>query len=580
MITESKKTMVSLTLSLMAFISFVVYILYINQEVFYTAHERSEYLPGSTFLTQLLSKPFGLMQYIGAWFTQYFYIPALGSTILATIWVLIFLVGKKAFRLQGGSSALMLIPITCLLTSVVDLGYWIYIYTIRGYWFSQSLAYLLTLVLLWIANSTPRKWHLCWYIFGVCLYPVLGWFALLFILCLVLSEKLSWRELVGVILLLLSAYIWRTLLYSHLNLENVSFAGLPRFVTAGDKTDHLTTPFWILGGVSVLIPLCHRYLAKWFVPALCSIIGIAFTSSLMFQDKNYIDEMRISRNALDDNWQEVLNIYEEVSEPTRSMIILKNIALMKEGGLLDKSFAMGNIGKSLYNPDSIHVSFLEIAAPVSYYNYGMLNEGFRLSFECAVQGGFSPYYLKMLARCANANGEDHLAQRYISVLHAHPFYKDWQPGKVSEQIIDLHQAYPDELTGVEDSDGYLVNNISQWNKSDSKLASEQAVLYSMLRCDSRRFWLSLRKFVKLHMDEEFPLHAMEAYIMYMEKAPEEKRMMLPVSKEVYDRYVLFWDTLKGYIESGTTSKDEVGRLLRKDFGDTYWYYNVFNGRTY
>ena len=114
--------------SLLAFFSFVVYILSINQEVFYTAHDRSEFIFGTPFFHTLLSKPFGLMQYVGAWLTQFFYEPGVGTAVMLAIWVLIFCVGAKAFRLRGSSTALMLFPLACLLTSVVDLGYWIYIF--------------------------------------------------------------------------------------------------------------------------------------------------------------------------------------------------------------------------------------------------------------------------------------------------------------------------------------------------------------------------------------------------------------------------------------------------------------------
>ena len=121
-----------LYVSLLAFFLFAVYIIYINQEVFYTAHDRSEFLFGEPFFNTLMSKPFGLMKYVGAWLTQFFFHPALGSVILVTIWVLIFFVGAKAFRLQNNASALMLLPVACLLISVVVLCYWIYISPIRG----------------------------------------------------------------------------------------------------------------------------------------------------------------------------------------------------------------------------------------------------------------------------------------------------------------------------------------------------------------------------------------------------------------------------------------------------------------
>ena len=539
----SKVSSIVLYVSLLAFFLFVVYILYINQEVFYTAHDRSEFLFGAPFFHALMQKPFGLMQYVGAWLTQLFCYPAIGSGVLVAIWVLTFFVGTKAFRLQGSASALMLLPVACLLTSIVDLGYWVYVSTIRGYWFSQSVAYLVMLLFLWAARQTPRKWHLVWYLLASCLYPVLGWFALLFVLCLVLFEKPTWRELFGIVLLIFTASIWHTQFYSNLRFDDVVLAGLPRFITPSDNTPHLSNPFWVLGAVSLLIPLCGKYLAKAFVPVLCAAAGIYFISSLMFHDQNYIDEMRMVRYAEDDNWKEVLHMAEENKKPTSTMIFLKNIALMNEGGLLDRSFKLGNSPTSIYNPDTLHVSLLDIASPLVYYNYGMMNEAIRLNFENAIQAGFSPFYLKMLSRCALACGD--------------------------KELVD-----PDELTGVENSDSYVVNTISLWSDSISKVASEQALFYAMLRCDSHRFWPSLRNYVKTHMDEEFPLHAQEAYILFIDKTPEEKRMMIPVEQGIYERYKQFWESLESKAVPGMTV-EQVGEEMRAEYGDTYWWYNIF-----
>ena len=569
--------------SLLAFMAFVLYILHINQEVFYTAHDRSEFIVGEPFYNTLLSKPFGLMQYVGAWLTQFFYHPALGAGVLVAIWMLIFFVGAKAFRLHGSATALMILPVACLLASVVDLGYWVYISTIRGYWFSQSVGYLVMLSLLWAARSTPRKWHLAWYLLGFCIYPVLGWFALLFMLCLMISEKISWRELIGIVLLVFTAHIWHAQLYSNFKLDDVVLAGFPRFFTSLDNSRHLSIPFWVLGAVSMLIPLggMVKRLKKLKVvtPVLCAAAGIVFTLLLMYYDQNYIDEMRMVRHAEDDNWKEVIRMAEENKEPTRTMVFLKNIALMNEGGLLDRSFKLGNDAVSINNPDSLHVTLLEIASPLVYYNYGMMNEAIRLNFENGIQYGFSPFLLKTLSRCALAVGDEKLVERYTTILHHHPFYANWQPSPVTDKIKELQKAYPDELSGVENSDSYIVNSISLWSDSISKVVSEQALLYSMIRCDSRRFWASLRNWVNSHMDEEFPLHAMEAYMLYMEKAPEKKRMMLPVSQTVYDRYKQFWETMEKVAKPGM-NLESLGELMREEFGDTYWWYNVFGKKPF
>ena len=575
MIKGNKATAIFLYVSLLAIISFVIYLLYINQEVLYTAHDRSEFIVGAPFFHTLVSKPFGLMQYAGAWLTQLFYHPGLGACLLVAIWALIFLVGAKAFRLQGAATALMLLPIACLLTSIVDLGYWIYIFSIRGYWFSQSVGYLAMLLLLWAARCTPRRWHLAWYLLGFCIYPVLGWFALLFMLCLMLCDRPSWRELLGVVLLLFTASIWRTLVYSNQNPDDVMLAGLPRFITPIDSDSHLSIPFWALAAFTVFIPLCGRYLSRWFVPVLCAAAGIIFTCSFQFSDRNYTDEMRMMRLASDDNWQEVLRVAAENPNPSHSMVMLRNIALMNEGGLLERSFQLGNSGTDIHNPDSLHVSLLNIASPLVYYNYGKVNLAIRLSFENAVATGFSPFYLKILARCARATGEEKVVERYTTLLHHHPFYAHWQPAPISGKVSELQNAFADDINGVDNNcEGYIIYNFSHASGTDSRTVSEQALFYSMIRRDSRCFWASIRNYVKLHPDEAFPLHAQEAYIMYMDKAPEEKRIMLPVEQQVYDRYKKFWETLEKQAKPDV-KLEKIGEDMRREWGGTYWWYNIF-----
>jgi hypothetical protein len=221
---------------------------------------------------------------------------------------------------------------------------------------------------------------------------------------------------------------------------------------------------------------------------------------------------------------------------------------------------------------------LEIASPLVYYNYGVMNEAIRLSFELAVHYGFSPFYLKTLSRCAMAMGDEKAKERYTTLLHHHLFYGNWQPNPITAKVNELQHSYPDELTGVENSDSYIVSNISLWYESDSKVASEQALFYSMIRCDAQRFWPSLRKYLKLHEGEIFPLHAQEAYILYMDKAPEEKRMKIPVEEAVYNRYKQFLDVMARLVKPGKTL-GKVAEEMHDEWGDTYWYYFFF-GRQY
>ena len=69
------------------------------------------------------------------------------------------------------------------------------------------------------------------------------------------------------------------------------------------------------------------------------------------------------------------------------------------------------------------------------------------------------------------------------------------------------------------------------------------------------------------------------YILFMDKAPEEKRMMLPVEQSVYDRYKRFWNILESLAKPGKTLGN-ISEEMREEWGDTYWYYNIFGRMTY
>ena len=65
----------------------------------------------------------------------------------------------------------------------------------------------------------------------------------------------------------------------------------------------------------------------------------------------------------------------------------------------------------------------------------------------------------------------------------------------------------------------------------------------------------------------------------MDRSPEKKRIMLPISQAVYDRYKKFWETLEKLAKPGM-NLESLGEAMREEFGDTYWWYNVFGKKPF
>ena len=112
-------------------------VLYMQQmrSLFNDTQMRSLFNDTSVFFQQYNAVPAGFLQWAGCYFTQFFYYPALGSSVLILMWIVTFFLLKKGILTPNTQhlTPLLLIPLVCLLVSEIDLGYWIYYNKNHGY---------------------------------------------------------------------------------------------------------------------------------------------------------------------------------------------------------------------------------------------------------------------------------------------------------------------------------------------------------------------------------------------------------------------------------------------------------------
>ena len=579
-----------------AFIAYAVYILVgVCSDVLITAQDRNVFTGDSLYFCEQIARPFGFFQYVGSFLTQFFYYPAVGAGMLIAIWLASAFAGIKAFTLKGGWCSAMILPAACFLAATVDLGYWVYCLTIPGYWFSQSVAFLCLMLLLWVANSTPRRFRIVWYaVIGFVLFPIFGWISYLFTICLFLSQfrkgdngkaTPKWIDIVGIIVTLIAPIIFHALLYENQPLNDVFNAGFPLFTTSTDSSLRPTIPFFILVGTTVVLSLGRVLPTVKKVPAFVGYVLVGIVSSIavwnvIFKDSNYLYEMQMTQAAMSDDWQGVISVAEKTKTPSRAMVMLKNVALLNTNELGARSFELSNDGKEIYNPDSLNINIMHIASPVIYYNHGKINYAMRWCIEFAIPYGFSPYYLKMLTRCAEATGEKQLANRYINRLHSTLFYSDWKPAPVSPIVKELQTVCTDSLSNDENScERYLISNISNIHSRKSKYYAELSLLYSMLTCNPNDFWPSMYDYVYTHKSNTIPTQYEEAYCLFQDKTGVKFPFELKISPATQERYQSFWDAGNNYARCGM-NEDAVREAMREDWGETYWWFNAFGRKNY
>ena len=124
------------------------------------------------------------------------------------------------------------------------------------------------------------------------------------------------------------------------------------------------------------------------------------------------------------DWQGVLN--EEVGddeEPTRAIVMLRNLALFRLGRQGDEMYHYLDGSKLCIDP--VPVRMMQVVGYSMYYNYGLANYCHRWCLEQGVEFGFRAEYLKYLMRCALVNGDHQEARKYASLLKHTRYHKAW-----------------------------------------------------------------------------------------------------------------------------------------------------------
>ena len=72
-----------------------------NSDTLYMAQGHNLFMNCPEYFAECMSKPGGLLTWLGTYCTQYFYTPDVGATMLIAVWMFIILVAKYAFNMKS-----------------------------------------------------------------------------------------------------------------------------------------------------------------------------------------------------------------------------------------------------------------------------------------------------------------------------------------------------------------------------------------------------------------------------------------------------------------------------------------------
>ena len=603
-------------LYVLAIVALGIYFLVVrNSDMLFMAQSRQLWYGSEVYWNDLMKLPGGLLAWTGSYLTQFLYKPAIGSSLLIGLWVVLFFLVKQAFRLRGWLTGLAVLPVCCLLASEIDMGYWVYYIKIPGYYFRETLGFIVVAVIAWIARLGQNKWYaLTVNVLTALSYPLFGAYALLALLVSLVrgliqmkaDRPLATYAAGSAICLLVATPLLFYQFYPELPMYNAWTVSYPIFKADSEISYICLVPFLVATVCYVLYPLLPdasrldgwKPAFGWALNVVILLGSFVALEAADFDDYNYHAEMRMYRAVDEQRWDDVLaEASQAQGDVTRQMVMLRNIALFNKGTAGDQMFHYNNMGQPPYVRDSLHVHMVQTAAPMIYLHHGKTNFALRWCIENSVEYDYSFNNLKILAICSLVHGEMKAARKYLDILSNTLFYRDWAERylPITEkpslmQGRNLKRNYPElanitELrnhmgTTLDGDNGlcemYIINYFSNTMNKDSKYLQEITLDYAIIQKDIQLFWPHFMLYAQLNQDKEMPIHYQEAAYLYGKLEPQTMNTSrMPFDKErIVERYERFNQMSQSLLQA-KMSVPQVGEAMKASFGDTFWWFYFF-----
>lgn len=599
---------------LLALVAIAIMLLTYENAYLWKVQELNLFLYTKLFFEQQLVVPGGLLTYLGTYFTQYFFHPWQGVLMLCGWWALLMWLTKRAFRIPTRWVVILLIPVALLLLTDFTLGYWIYYLKLRGHFFVATIGTTVAVASVWGYRKLPARWGirpLSIVAATALLYPLMGFYGLLaaalagIVSWSLTDDKLPMRGL-NCAAAVLSIVFVPQLFYRHVfyqtNIDDIYRAALPLFQISDVYPDYyipyyILTAFFIILAATLWVKRDKTYVkpvvcyASQFILLAAIIAG---TWHFWYKDYNFHKELRMQRCMYDLNWQGILEEASDLQdEPTRAIVMMKNLALFRLGLQGDEMYHYRTGAKAPNTP--IPIRMTQVIGRDIYYHYGQLNYCYRWCLEDGVEMGWRAEYLKYLVRCSLLNGEDRVARKYINILKKTKFHREWaeQQEKFlgNEKALKADKGYApifhmlnyDDVLASDQSlvEQFLMQHFLMGNSQDP-VYQEQALLSALWKKDIETFWSRFFPYAESHVNQHMPIHYQEAAYLYGQLEP----WRVDISKMPFDPVVI--DTYKRFMEQATqlskagNSEEQIRELLFDTFGHTFYfeYYLVRNQKLY
>lgn len=466
------------------------------------------FLFSGSYLCQHLVLPGGLAAWVGAFITQFFYIPVVGAVLMAVLMMLVQRAVWRLCRVAGGgeeSYGLSFLPVLLLWVAQTDENVMV-AFTVA---LLVAMAFAEGLVRLWRVKRAATVVAL------VVTIPLFYWFfgtavcltCLFFVVAVVRDANASAVKTVGPLLTALLALVL-TVGSVAVSIFLVNYPVVRIF----EGLTYYRYPegfpfilFLVLLAAALLAfaagrPLCrHRRFTPVTLPVAAAVTAPFLYLGMTNGAHALIDYDYLVRTQ---QWERIISKAERCQPETPLEVSCVNLALSQTGQLTTRLFEFYQNG-----PQGLFPAFTrDMVSPVStaeiFFRLGLVNDCLRYCYEA--QQAIPDFQksgrlTQRITQCEIANGNTAVARRYLAVLAQSLFYRPWaqrmqqlldSPGAVGRDALyrrlrRTREKRTDYLCSEQEMDQLV--GLLLLNDPKNHLAYEYLISYELLQRDLVKF---------------------------------------------------------------------------------------------
>ena len=595
---KNKLTIIPVLFVAMAFCVMAWAMAHFEENFLWKVQELNLFLDTELFFKQQMVVPGGMLTYLGTFFTDFFYHTWIGVLILCAWWAVLLVLSAFTFKVPVKWLTVLLIPVALLLLSNMELGYWIYYLKLRGYFYVATIGMTIGIASVWGFRCLPNIVRpVCIVLSTAILYPLMGSYGLF---AVVLMGILTWRlkpmsvkmrilnTFLALLMILIVPMICYQQLYYQTSFETIYFTALPLFEVSEFCAEYYL-PFALLAVFYVVLTICYglwghgevRKPILWGL-AQCILLGALSYGvyTFWYKDYNFHKELAMNRAMENNDWgtivREATNLQDE---PTRSIVMMKNLALFRLGRLGEDAFRYRQGAKASNTP--IDIRMTQVIGRDIYYYYGQLNFCHRWCLEDGVEYGWRAVYLKYMTRCSLMDEEYEVAKKYIDILKHTRYHKAWAEEqeqylnhrdkmKASAEYEPLFHLrdFKDQLGSDNGLVEYFLMHLLVNVETEDPEMQELVLFAALWTKDIATFWPRFNKYAILHQGKPMPRHYQEAAFLYGNLEHHVDISQMPFDKQVIQDYQNFMALAQ---RCAGMSEEQMRPVFYPQFGHTFYY---------